>query len=74
MNLPNETYYFALWDTQTKCYLSSGKNSLSIEELMEDYVSYKSIDTDLSDLTLPELIDYCEIDGFIIDKSHTKFW
>ena len=38
--------YYAIFDEQTKCYLATGYNFQSKEEVAAAYISYKSVDWD----------------------------
>ena len=49
--------YYALYDKQTSTLLASGRNARSLYELMEDYLSYKSADSDTHELR-ERIIEY----------------
>ena len=39
--------FYAIYDLQTNSLLESGKNCKTIKEVTEEYISYKSVDTDV---------------------------
>jgi len=71
--------YYRLYDTQCNRYMATGCNTRSKKELVEHYLSYKSVDFEEEDilhyskLPIKELITMIESDEFEIEKSKTKF-
>lgn len=71
--------YYRLYDEQTGRYMGTGYNTESKKELIEDYISYKSIDWDkdtmdyYKSLSEQAMIAIIEDDEFTIEESKTKF-
>lgn len=73
--------YYALFDNQTCRYLATGMNSTSLNELLEDYSNYKSIDYDdeedfrtyFNSMSLEDKISFVYSDDFSIEKQDEEF-
>lgn len=69
--------YYALFDTDTKCYLHSGKNSESLSDLADEYVQYRSAEGNTERLWMAIAKDGIESvaagDGFIVEEQNEKF-
>jgi hypothetical protein len=70
----HDNLYYAIFDLQTKCYLHTGYNSKSKNEILSAYISYKSVDTDMLDLTMSDSVEkYLIEDDFEIHTSKEPF-
>jgi hypothetical protein len=71
--------YYRLYDKQTGGYLSTGYNSTSLNELIEDYLEYISNgleDEDIdkiNNMRKKDKLSFIESNDFIIEKNNIKF-
>jgi len=68
--------YYRLFCLQNNLPLATGCNTTSLKELISEYISYKSIDTNekhLKSLSKKEMINYIKSDEFEIERSPVKF-
>lgn len=73
-----ETYY-RLYDTQTGRYMATGYNATSEEDLINQFKSYASADSEPEDeeyfekATTKQMLSVIKSYGFDIEKSETPF-
>lgn len=65
--------FYRLYDTQTGCYMATGYNASSKEELKNDFISYKQGDAQDEFLEDVDIIDTILSDDFIIEESDIPF-
>lgn len=70
--------YYRLYDKQTGAYLATGYNSESLENLENDYISYKEIDDSEEDpikeiIKKHGIVEVLKMDDFIVESSEIKF-
>lgn len=81
LNSEQVKQYYALFDEQTGRYLATGLNSTNLNELLEDYSDYKSVDYDgigefrtyFNSMSLDDKINFINLDGFSIEKQDKEF-
>lgn len=81
LNSEQVKQYYALFDGQTGRYLATGLNSTNLNELLEDYSDYKSVDYDgegefktyFNSMPLEDKINFINLDGFSIEKQDKEF-
>ena len=68
--------FYRIYDKQTGCYLATGYNSSTFKELKESFISYKSVDSSVSQLkrlSRKDFVDYMETEDFILEQEMIKF-